>query len=579
MNSKSNKSGPASLLIDNNLVTDPKDVGNIFNKHFTTIASKLQDKIQNNGHDFTKYLENRNEKTMVFFPTNTTEVSRIISLIKEDKASGPHSIPANIMKYINPIISSPLSKIINLSFKTGVYINNLKLSKVIPVFKEKGSILDYNNYRPISLLSNVNKIVELIMHKRLSKFLSKYNCLYDLQFGFRKSHSTTHALMYLTESIRKALDQNHFSCGIFIDLQKAFDTVDHKVLLYKLFHYGIRGIENEWFKSYLSNRTQFVSINGTSSKEYNIDHGVPQGSVLGPLLFLIYINDLNKSLKYCSAVHFADDTALLHKNKSLEEMEKNVNYDLKNVNSWLIANKISLNANKTEMILFRNHRKKINYNLEIKIGDEVIKMSDVVKYLGIYIDKHLNWKYHVQSTRTKLSRAVGMLAKIRHYVPKATLRTIYHSVFSSHLMYGSQIWGQNLDSNLDCIIRQQKKAVRIINFAHFNASTDTLFRDSNILKFSENIDLLNLLFVNDRLSNKIPLIMNHIFKFEHKEHKYQTRHSEHRLTLPNVKTTTYGLNSIEYKCISAWNRMILKLNHEKLNNLRKIDIVNYIKSN
>jgi len=385
--------------------------------------------------------------------------------------------------------------------------------------------------------------------------------------------------MYLTESIRKALDKNYFACGIFIDLQKAFDTVDHKVLLYKLCHYGIRGVENDWFKSYLTNRRQFISVTGTNSDERNVDYGVPQGSVLGPLLFLVYINDLHKSLKYCSAIHFADDTSLIHKNKCLEEMQENVNFDLENLNNWLIANKISLNANKTEIILFRNHRKKISFNMEIKIGEKVIEMSDVVKYLGIYIDKHLNWKYHVQSTRTKLSRAVGMLAKIRHYVPKSTLRVIYHSIFTSHLMYGSQIWGQNLDCNFNCIISQQNKAMRIINFAPFNASSDALYKASNILKFSENILLLNLLFVNDRLHAKSPLVMNDIFKFTRKKNKYNMRNSAYRLTLPDVNTTFYGLNSIEYKCISIWNGMLLKFNDDELSNLKKTDIINYIEHN
>ena len=205
-------------------------------------------------------------------------------------------------------------------------------------------------------------------------------------------------------------------------------------------------------------------------------------------------------------------------------------------------------------------------------------MCDVIKYLGLYIDKHLNWKYHIQSTRIKLSRAVGMLAKIRHFVPKATLRVIYHSIFSSHLLYGSQIWGQNQGCNLICIIRLQNKAMRIINFAPFNASSDVLYKNSNILKFSENINLLNLLFVNDRLIDKFPLAMNRIFKFKGKKHNYQTRNSSHRLTLPNVNTSTYGLNSIEYKCISTWNRMILKFDDEKLNNLKKNDIINYLEN-
>ena len=178
---------------------------------------------------------------------------------------------------------------------------------MIPIYKGKGSTLECCNYRPISLLSNIDKIVEKLMHKRLYSFLSKYKIIYDLQFGFRKNHSTTHALIYLTEKVRKALDDNCFSCGVFVDLQKAFDTVDHEILLYKLNHYGIRGVENNWFKSYLSNRKQFICINGVVSKENAVQHGVPRGSVPGPLLFLIYINDLHKDLEHCKAIHFADD--------------------------------------------------------------------------------------------------------------------------------------------------------------------------------------------------------------------------------------------------------------------------------
>ena len=209
------------------------------------------------------------------------------------------------------IMASPLTEIINLSFSTGIYPNNLKIAKIIPVFKNKGSNLQCNNYRPISLLSNINKIFEKLMYTRLYNFLDIHNCIYNLQFGFREKHSTNHALFSITEKIREALDNNNFACGIFIDLQKAFDTVDHNILLQKLNHYGIRGIANNWFNSYLSNRTQFVSINGFQSKTKNISIGVPQGSVLGPLLFLIYINDLNVAINYAIVHHFADDTNLL----------------------------------------------------------------------------------------------------------------------------------------------------------------------------------------------------------------------------------------------------------------------------
>ena len=193
---------------------------------------------------------------------------------------------------------------------TGVFPSVLKTAKVVPVFK-KDSKLNYSNYRPISLLSNIEKMLEKLMYKRLYAFLDYNNIIYDLQFGFRQQYSTSHALINITENIRKALEDGNIGCGVFVDLQKAFDTVDHQILLAKLNHYGIRGVSNDWFKSYLSIHNQYVSINGYESGFAAINCSVPQGSVLGPLLFLLYINDLNQAIKFCKVRHFADDTNLL----------------------------------------------------------------------------------------------------------------------------------------------------------------------------------------------------------------------------------------------------------------------------
>ena len=193
---------------------------------------------------------------------------------------------------------------------TGVFPSVLKTAKVVPVFK-KDSKLDYSNYRPISLLSNVEKVLEKLMYKRLYTFLNSNNIIYNLQFGFRQQYSTSHALVNITENIGKALDDGYIGCGVFVGLQKAFDTVDQLILLAKLNHYGICGVSNDWFKSYLSDQNQYVCTNGFDSGLAAINYGVSQGSVLGPLLFLLYINDLNHTIKFCKVHHFADDTNLL----------------------------------------------------------------------------------------------------------------------------------------------------------------------------------------------------------------------------------------------------------------------------
>jgi retron-type reverse transcriptase len=240
-------------------------------------------------------------------------------------------------------------KIFNISLETGKHPDILKISKTIPIFK-KGSRLAVNNYRPISLLSNLNKILEKLVHDRTYKFLENLQCIYSLQFGFRKKHSTNHALIDITETIRQALDNKKIVCGIFVDLQKPFDTVNHDILIDKLDHYGVRGTANDWFSSYLKNRSQFVSILGFESATKPVNHGVPQGSVLGPLLFLIYINDLHSAVKSSKVYHFADDTNLLNIGSSPKKMQKSINADLKIIYKWLLANKISLNSDKTEII-------------------------------------------------------------------------------------------------------------------------------------------------------------------------------------------------------------------------------------
>ena len=318
-------------------------------------------------------------------PTDKNEISLIISSLDSHKSSGPNSIPVKILKLLKNDISQQLSDIFNMSFSTGQFPSVLKIAKVIPVHK-KQSRVDYTNYRPISLLSNIEKIIEKLMYKRLSNFLDINNLIYSLQFHFWPKCATNHALINLTESIMQSLDEGSFDCGIFVDLQKAFDIVDHKIVLQKLGYYGIWGVCNDWFKSYLSDHKQFVSINGYNSDLMPVDCGVPQGSVLGPLLFLIYINDLHKAIQYCKVHHFADDTNLFHASKSVKNLNKLVNCVMKDLSKWLSANKISLNVEKTELVIFKSPRKVLLDEIKIKLSGKRLYLSNSVKYLGIYKD-------------------------------------------------------------------------------------------------------------------------------------------------------------------------------------------------
>ena len=552
--SSSNRNQPNSLLVNNKLVSEPKQVAETFNEYFSTIAEKLQKKIKHVPKHFSSFLQNPNPFSFFIMPANVTQVINTINDLNSNKSLGPYSTPTDIFHLIKLNVAEPLTEIINLSFEEGVYIDQLKIAKVVAIFKEKGCNMDCTNYRPISLLSNINKIIEKLMHERLYSFLEKHSCIYELQFGFRSKHSTGHALTDLTEAIRKAMDESSYAIGVFIDLQKAFDTVDHEILLSKLDHYGIRGISNNWFRSYLTNRQQYVTINGEDSNLRIMKFGVPQGSVLGPLLFLIYINDLYLSIKHSTARHFADDTCLLIKNKSLKRIKKLLNQDLKSLNAWLKANKISLNASKTEILIFRHHNKPINYDLKIKLDGKRLYPSKFVKYLGILIDSQLNWSYHVKSLVPKLARANGMLAKIRHYVSRESLRSIYFAIFSSLMNYGSHVWGQVNNGYVKRIIKLQDKSIRIINFAKYHDPTSELYKKSSILKFQDQIRLNNYFHVHDSINRQLPPSLQENFHYLHDIHAHKTKSSDQFcVKLPKTHTITYGINSITGQAARSWN--------------------------
>ena len=545
---------PTCLQVGDNNITNPTTISNTFNDYFTSIASEILKKRKYNGSkSYQDFLANRLLENFIFEECDENEIKSIISSFDMNKSAGPNGIPTPILYLLKDQICTPLKEIFNLSFSTGQHPNLFKISKTIPIYK-KGSRLLVSNYRPISLLSNLNKILEKIVHHRLYKFLENSQSIYSLQFGFRKKHSTNHALIDITETIRQALDNKNIACGIFVDLQKAFDTVNHDILIGKLAHYGIRGLANSWFASYLRNRSQFVSILGYESMTKSIDHGVPQGSVLGPLLFLIYINDLHYCIKNSKVYHFADDTNLLNIGTNPKKMEKVINADLKTLYNWLLANKISLNCDKTEVIFFHKPGTKVP-DIKLRINGKRIIASKNIKYLGMFLDETLSGGPHCQNLTKKLKRANGMLTKARHYINNKDLKTLYYAIFSSHLTYGSQIWGQGINTFNKRVFKLQNRALRIISFSDFQADADPLYSHFKILKLKDHIVLQNCLFVYEALNETSPLCFHTYFKQVRLIHNFKTKSASLGcLYTTNSSTIRYGLNSITNKCISHWNK-------------------------
>ena len=567
---------PTTLNFNDNTISEPLDIANAFNEFFTRIGPSLSETIPKSNQPFQSFLRNRTLESFFLNPTNTDEITKILRNLNKNKATGPNSFPISILKENIEILAEPIAIILNLSFQSGVFPDKLKIAKVIPVYK-KGDMTSSSNYRPISLLSIFSKIFEKCVHKRLYSFLLKFNILYKKQFGFRPKYSTEHALVSLIEHIKNKLDNNDYVCGVFIDLQKAFDTVDHEILLNKLSYYGIRGIANDWFRSFLTDRQQFVNVLGQNSKYKKITCGVPQGSTLGPLLFLIYINDLHNAFDKCLIHHFADDTNLIFDNKKIEVIEEVMNNELKFLVEWLRANKLSLNESKTELILFRPMHKKSQY-LNVRLNNFVLKPCKSVVYLGVTIDEVLSWNKQIEILCSKLSRTIGILSKLRYYVPHKTCITIYYSLFQSYILYGCLCWSFTAQYNIDKIFLLQKKCIRLISFAKYYDHTDPLFKSLNIMKVKDIFMLQVIKFMYQFRNDSLPDSLNSLFRSVRTVHLYNTRFPN-SFYVPQVESTRYGHLSLRYKGPSSFNNLLRNtdiLNDSISVNILKIAFKKYV---
>ena len=479
-----NKKCIPSKINDENGVSlsNLKDISNAFNKYYVNVGPNLATKIGTTNCDYRKNLPKINSYGSLFMrPTDEQEVSNIIKLLKPKSSSGHDGMSAKLLKRIFTGITAPIVFITNLSLSTGIVPIAMKQAKVVPIFKNSGSKEDMKNYRPVSLLPVLSKVLERIVYNRLFEYLVKHKLLHISQYGFQPNLSTELAIIELQDRIVEIIDNKECCVGVFMDLSKAFDTLDHNILLNKLFHYGIRGVAHTWFQNYLTNRCQYVTIDGENSLQMPISCGVPQGSILGPLLFLIYINDLATVSKNAFTILFADDTNNIYKSDTYENLMRIATHDLQNISDWFKANKLALNEAKTKFVIFHKPRNKPPSSFKLVLNNIDIERVEFTKFLGVLIQENLSWKHHIDYISNKVSKATAILAKLKHYLPKYVLSIIYNSLCLSHMSYALSVWGATPKSSMKRLLKLQKKGIRHVCNAKYNAHTYPLFKKERIL--------------------------------------------------------------------------------------------------
>jgi len=529
---------PNNITVNGQDIFEEKSIATHFNKFFVNVGPNLAAQIKKGKTRFTEYLL-QTENWLQFSELTTEELDKAFTSLQRDKSPGHDGISSNIISGCYVSIRNVLCDIFKKSLNEGTFPDKLKIAKVVPIFKNDDPT-EFSNYRPISILPVFSKLLERIIYNRIYDHLRGNNLFYEKQFGFQKNSSTEHALLQLVEDITKSFEQGSYTLGVFIDLSKAFDTVDHKILFAKLRYYGISGKYYEWICSYLTNRKQYVTYqDNRRTTELHIS------CLLGPLLFLLYVNDLYRVSKVLTPIMFADDTNLFYSHKNLNVLYNTVNMELLNINEWFKANKLSLNIKKTTYTLFHSFYKKptLPQNLpNVTIDGAKVERKQVNKFLGILVDENLSWNQHVDYIENKISKNIGILYKTRHILDKKSLTQLYFSFIHSYLTHKTKMYR---------LLKKQKHAARIIHFKNRFYHSQPLLENMKALNVLQLNLFKHLCFIYQYREGKTPKAFENFFTV--KANKYSTR-SRGKYYKPFYKTNSSRF-AVSYRGPNIWNSL------------------------
>ena len=518
-----------------------------FNVYFSTIGETLDKEIPTTSVDPIHYLTGLKHEPCDVVPQITVnEVEKIINSLN-NVAGGIDKISTKILSGTYKSIIHHLTFFFNLCLRNAVFPYNLKVAIIIPIHKA-GTKDRFTNYRPISLLPILSKILEKILHSTLSSFLEEQCILYPFQFGFRKKHSTYMPITHMYDEITKNLFENELTCVLYLDLKKAFDTVSVQILLKKIHLMGIRGSLYKIIESYLNSRYQTTKINNVLSRKEKVVTGVPQGSILGPLLFILYINDMPKISELGNFYIFADDTAVMVKAGSADQLQSKINQLLPNIAVWFQANRLTLNATKSNYQIFS--RNKVG-ELNIMLQNELIERKACVRYLGVYIDENLKWHSHIAHVVSTISRNLGIMGRAKYLLASRDLMLLYNSLILPHLSYCAMVWGRTYETNIKKITLLQKRALRIVDKKPYLYPSNDLFIKHKVLKFKEMVKEQNIMILLALINNTLPSPIARMFKKEVPTNTRQTKH----FAIP-AASRNYRLFALSCSAPRLWNDII-----------------------